>query len=57
MIKNHFSIDFLPLNPILLGFSYTNGRVANPDADDPTYFEEYSIGFILIGFSYTRFLK
>jgi len=54
MIKNKFSFYVLPLNNMLIGFSYQKGTLAE---DQSIYFEEYSIGIGLISFSLTRTSK
>lgn len=54
MTKNKFQMYVLPLNNMLIGFSYQKGTLAE---DQSHHFEEYSIGLGLISFSLFRTQK
>ena len=58
-MKNwEIQIGFLPLSPILIGFSYQVGRCVNRDEpDEEIPFEEYSLGLLIVSISVLRFLK
>jgi hypothetical protein len=54
MTKNKFQIHFLPINHMLIGFSYQEGTSGDNESEQV---EEFSIGFGLISFSLYRIHK
>lgn len=54
MTKNKFMFYLLPLNNMLIGFSYQKGTLAE---DTSTAFEEYSIGIGVATISLVRTCK
>ncbi len=51
MKKNKFSVHFLPINHFLIGFSYQTGVSTE---DESIGVDEFSLGFGLINFNFTR---